>query len=214
MGLFTDVERAHATKCSECGWLSWFKAKYTDSKALHRVYACGGKQGHLSNSLEQDKYPLKQEPNKTIAAVSIQIQWCKNRHLCWVTSVWDVQAPFLSHLDKVLHYSYCHCVTVYSYRSTVFHVVNAHMLVYTWLLTNVPQCIYNIRIYHIYGNCGCAIEELSEILLICGHGNIDKWSMYTFLMAWQTKTACAADKAPLWQHDSFWSNKWKYALTI
>ncbi len=59
--------------------------------------------------------------------------------------------------------------------------------------------------YHIYGTCGCAIEELSEILLLCGHENIDKWAMYTLLMAWQTKikTACAADKAPLRQLDSF-----------
>lgn len=59
--------------------------------------------------------------------------------------------------------------------------------------------------YHIYGTCGCAIEELSEILLLRGHENIDKWAIYTLLMAWQTKTktACATDKAPLRQLDSF-----------
>lgn len=39
-----------------------------------------GKQGHLSNSLEKDKYSLKREPTGTIAAVSIQLQCCKNRH--------------------------------------------------------------------------------------------------------------------------------------
>lgn len=78
----------------------------------------------------------------------------------------------------------------------MFYVVNAPIL----YILAYAQMYHNVYIiYHLYGTYGCAIEEPSEILLLCGHETIDKRAMYTFLMAWQTKikTACAADKAPL-----------------